>query len=95
MEKHGLAVCEFNNKLRGLYEVQHYTLCDGWKNTWTTYRNDREVPTTFHTYEDALNSLEGFLMDEEEAFDQGEIDSMYSRDEFRIVQTEVQDEFDR
>ena len=39
------------------YEVQHYTLCDGWINTWTV----DDKPEYFDTYEDAEASLAYFL----------------------------------
>lgn len=67
------------------YEVQHYTLCDGWINTWTTYdENDNETPSIFDTYEDAQEALDDFLKEEKKAFKRKEIDSMYEADEFRI-----------
>lgn len=67
------------------YEVQHFTLCDGWINTWTTYDdNDNEVKDVFDTYEDAKEALDYFLKEEKKAYKRGEIDSMYEEDEFRI-----------
>lgn len=62
------------------FEVQHFTLCDGWINTWTV---DGE-PETFDSYEDAEASLVYFLKQEIKAFKRGEIDSPYEEDEFRI-----------
>lgn len=67
------------------YEVQHYTLCDGWINTWSDYDEDgNETPSTYDSFEDALNELDSFLDDEQEAFEEGNIESPYDRDEFRI-----------
>jgi hypothetical protein len=67
------------------YEVQHYTLCDGWINTWTTYDdNDNEIPIIYDTHEDAEEALDNFLSEEKKAFKRGEIDNMYEADEFRI-----------
>jgi hypothetical protein len=69
------------------YEVQHYTLCDGWINTWSDYDEDgNETPSTYDSFEDALNELDSFLDDEQEAFEEGNIESPYDRDEFRIVE---------
>jgi hypothetical protein len=64
------------------YEVQHETLCQGWINTWTV----DDEPEIFDTYQDAENTLKDFLKEERKAFKRGEIDSMYHRDEFRIVE---------
>jgi hypothetical protein len=68
------------------FEVQHYTLCDGWINTWTHYIDDHETPTVFNTYDEAKASLDEFLDDELYEFNQGNIDSMYEIDEFRIME---------
>ena len=58
------------------YEVQHYTLCDGWINTWSDYDEDgNETPSTYDSFEDALNELDSFLDDEQEAFEEGNIES--------------------
>ena len=63
------------------YEVQHYTLCDGWINTWSDYDEDgNETPSTYDSFEDALNELDSFLDDEQEAFEEGNIESPYDRD---------------
>ena len=71
------------------YEVQHYTLCDGWINTWSDYDEDgNETPSTYDSFEDALNDLDSFLDDEQEAFEEGNIESPYDRDEFRIAEVE-------
>jgi hypothetical protein len=69
------------------YEVQHYTLCDGWINTWTYYDdNGNEVADIYDTYEEAEKALDYFLDQEKKAFKRGEIDSMYEADEFRIAE---------
>ena len=71
------------------YEVQQYTLCDGWINTWSDYDEDgNETPSTYDSFEDALNELDSFLDDEQEAFEEGNIESPYDRDEFRIAEVE-------
>jgi hypothetical protein len=40
--------------MKDLYEVQTYTLCDGWINTWTV----DDKPETFECYEDAIQAIE-------------------------------------
>ena len=42
------------------YEIQTFTLCDGWVNTWTD--ND-ELPVTFETLDEAENELKDYLED--------------------------------
>lgn len=66
--------------MQAKYEVQHYTLCDGWINTWTV----DDKPEYFDSYEDAEASLAYFLKQEKLAYKRGEIDGMYEADEFRI-----------
>jgi hypothetical protein len=62
------------------YEVQHFTLCDGWVNTW--HVNDELE--YFDSIEDAVIALDSFLADEQEEYEAGNIESPYERDEFRI-----------
>ncbi len=64
------------------YEVRHYTVCDGWVNTWLI--NDE--PQTFATREEAQAELDSFLSEIQSEIDSGERepDAGYSRDEFRI-----------
>jgi hypothetical protein len=63
------------------YEVQHYTLCDGWINCWTiTDENDVETLETFDTIEEAQAALDEFFADLA-----SESNDSYSRDDYRIV----------
>lgn len=64
------------------YEVQHYTLCDGWVNTW--HCGDDELEQ-FNTYNDAHDALNAFLEDTMESFKAGDLAEPYYRDDFRIV----------
>ena len=41
------------------YQVQTYTLCDGWINTWT----ENDTPLTFDTLEEAQIALQDHLND--------------------------------
>lgn len=71
------------------FEVQHFTLCDGWINTWSiTYDDGKTEPTIFDSFSDALDCLDQFLADEQEAFEEGNIESPYERDEFRIAEVQ-------
>ena len=71
------------------YEIQHYTLCDGWINTWINWDDQGNCqPETFDTFADACMALDEFLEDEAWELEQGNIESPYERDEFRIVKLE-------
>jgi hypothetical protein len=72
-----------------MYEVQHFTLCDGWVNTWLNWDNEgNSVLETFETFADACMALDDFLADELMEFEAGNIESPYEREEFRIVKLE-------
>ena len=44
------------------YEVQHFTLCDGWINTWSVIdENGLSKPTVFNTYQEARQELNSLL----------------------------------
>lgn len=70
------------------YEVQHYTLVDGWVNCWTTYdENDGETPTTYETFKDAVYDLDD-MFDEQEYEITARImdqEDRHSDGEYRIV----------
>ena len=63
------------------FEVHHFTLADGWINTWSIWdeENDDFVPERFGTEAEAQAALDEF-------FDDLSPEQEYSRDEFRIVQ---------
>lgn len=70
------------------YEVQQYTLCQGWVNTWTVHEPDgSSKPETFATAEDAAAALAAFLaeIDAEIAAGDRAPDEGYDAGEFRIV----------
>lgn len=74
------------------YEVQQYTLCEGWVNTWTvTDENDRTQPETFATREEAQAALDEFLDEIREEIETGwrPADNGYDRSEFRVVKTDA------
>ena len=70
------------------YEIQTFTLCDGWVNTWTVHHVDgTSTPETFSTEEEAQAALDEFFADIQEEIDAGqrETDEGYDREEFRIM----------
>lgn len=68
------------------WEVQTYTLCDGWINCWTVHEDDgRSYPETFPTRKAAQAALDEFFADIEEDIKAGNLQPGYDREEFRIV----------
>lgn len=67
------------------WEVQTYSLCDGWKNTFTV----DDQPEVFATREEAQAALDEFLAEVAEAVSRGDMESGYSTQEFRIRPVEV------
>lgn len=75
------------------YEIQQFTICDGWVNTWTVHHEDgSSTPETFPTEEEALAALAEFLaeIEEEIAAGQRDKDEGYTSDEFRIAKAGAQ-----
>jgi hypothetical protein len=70
------------------YEIQTFTLCDGWVNTWTHYdENDNEIPSTYDAYSHAQSDLHTYLKDELREYQSGNIESPSDVNDFRIVKT--------
>ena len=70
------------------YEIQTFTLCDGWINTWLIIEEDNtETLETFATEAEARQALDEFLNEIQEEIDAGQRlpDEGYSLDDFRIV----------
>lgn len=70
------------------YEVQQFTLCDGWVNTWRIEHADgSSEPETFASEHEAQAALDEFLAEIEAEIASGERapDEGYDRDEFRVV----------
>lgn len=64
------------------WEVHHFTLCDGWINTWTVHDEaGNSEPEKFATEKEALDALNEFFEIEDLYGNTGG----YSRDEFRLV----------
>lgn len=70
------------------YEVQTFTLCDGWVNTWHVEHPDgSSAPETLPTHAAAQAALDEFLEEiaEEITVGQRRADDGYDRDQFRIT----------
>jgi hypothetical protein len=75
------------------YEVQTFTLCDGFVNTWSD--ND-DTPVTFETKAEAEAELAAHLEDLEDAFKHGDLSDTPNPDDYQVArvcytETEVQD----
>lgn len=71
------------------YEVQHFTLCDGWVNTWRIEAEDGHgFPETFSTREAAEAALEEFFTDIAAgmAADHLAADTEHPREAYRIAE---------
>ena len=68
------------------YEVQHYTLVDGWVNCWISIDDDdNEAPSRYDSFEEAINDLDDLFDEIEAEFVAGIRDTKYSDSEYRIV----------
>ena len=68
-----------------LYEVQHYTICDGWINTWTICDDEgNEIPKRFQSYDEAIFFLNEHLQDCEYSYYEDKLDFLYEANDFRI-----------
>lgn len=65
------------------YEIQHFTLADGWVNTWS----QDGKPETFPTEAAANDALDDFLTEVEASIAVGDMEGGYDRSEFRIQTT--------
>jgi len=71
-----------------LFEVQTFTLCDGWINCWSVSDERGTRPETFSTQAEAQAEIDEFFQETELQIEVGERDpdDGYSRDEYQIVQ---------
>ena len=70
------------NYMGGKFEIQTYTLCDGWVNTWT---DGDEEPATFNSKLEAETALNDYLDDINDAVKSGDMIDGYNKAGFRIV----------
>ena len=65
------------------YEVQEFTLCEGFINTW---RDENDAPSYFDTEAEAEAELTSFLKDMREAYRLGHMADYPLRSDYRIVE---------
>jgi hypothetical protein len=77
------------------YVVEQFTLFDGWVNVWTdteydpvTEEEKEAKPIVFNSKREAKEALEFFLQEEQEAYELGNIEAPYLREEFRITRVD-------
>ncbi|CAB4129379.1 hypothetical protein UFOVP118_19 [uncultured Caudovirales phage] len=69
------------------YEIQEYTICDGWINNWSTMDEDGTVHKTyFVNEEEAKTELDCFFYEMMDAVEAGNMEDAPDREEFRIVE---------
>jgi hypothetical protein len=79
------------------YEIQHFTLCDGWINTWSIINDDGEsTPEIFDSLEEAKSALIEFFYDDAFSVAQGwrEPETAADPSQYRIVKQEDRDNDD-
>lgn len=64
-----------------MFQIETFTLCDGWVNTWTT----DDKPEVFATYESAVRALAEFYSDMAEDYEAGFLEDLINPKEYRIV----------
>jgi len=71
-----------------LFEVQTFTLCDGWINCWSITDEQGTRPETFDTRAEAQAEIDTFFQEIELQIKAGERqpDEGYSRDEYQILE---------
>ena len=73
-------------RVMGHWEVQTYTLCDGWVNCWTVSEgNEDPKPHVFATRDEAAKELREHIADSILAAQDGDLEEAYHLDEFQIV----------
>lgn len=74
-------------KLNTKYEVQHYTLCEGWINSWRICEDGEDIPHIFDTEAEAQAELNEFFVDIANDIKHGEREPNegYDQEEFKIV----------
>ena len=65
-----------------MYQVEQFTLCDGWVNTW----HEDGKPLLFKTWPNAVFELALFYSDMAEAYEDGQIDTPIKANDYRIVE---------
>lgn len=68
-----------------MYQIETFTLCNGWTNTW--HEDDKTL--VFKTEYAAIGELNDFLKDAEDAYLNGDLDSPYNACEYRVTKIGV------
>ena len=73
--------------MRHFYEVQTYSLADGWQNTWTVGEGETESPEIFFTIKDAKKAVSDEIKRTKDAIRNGDIvkESAVTKADFKIV----------
>jgi len=68
------------------YEIQQYTLCDGWINTWSIEEGGVSKPLVLDSKEEAQKELDDFLREiaEEIEYGEREPENGFDAEDFRI-----------
>ena len=76
--------------VRGHWEVQTYTLCDGWVNCWSIEEDGQPAkPETFTTREAASKALREHIADCILSVHDGDMEDAPSLEDFQIVFVEI------
>lgn len=69
------------------FEVQQYTLCEGWVNTWSIEEEGVTTPQLFDSKAEAQAEIDEFLREIAEEIEYGERDpdNGYDAEDFRVV----------
>lgn len=75
------------------YEVQHWSMCEGWENHWTVELHGETVKSTFETPQLAQLEIDDYFEDIQEQIDSGERepDHGYDRSEYRVYDREKEE----
>jgi hypothetical protein len=69
------------------FEVQTYTITDGWINCWSIENeHGNTTPMFFKTYTEALEELSDFLANQHEAYTNGAMEDVYDPHDYRIME---------
>lgn len=70
------------------FEIQTFSICDGWTNSWLITDKHCDRPETFTSYAEAQAEINDFLEDTQLEIDAGErsADEGFDRNEFCIVE---------
>jgi hypothetical protein len=64
-----------------MYQIETFTICNGWVNTW---QDQDGTPVVFTTQSAAMAELNEFLEDINDAFECGHLDAPYDACEYRV-----------